>query len=261
MKLRIISDIHCDINGFKNTTFDFGDDFVICCGDVSCDRFSTEFWINRNLRQGIVIAGNHLGYHPVTQDNNDSFNLSITYLKNKFKNKIYSLENQRLTINDVIFVGCTLFTDFKLYNRKSECELIAYKSLNDYRYVKLFKSGNLVKIQPADQIRMHNKSKKYIENVCKENPDKKIVVVTHHAPSSKSIPEEYKADDLSAAFASNLEEIIAKYDNLKLWCHGHIHNNTDYNLYGTRIVANPLGYPGENPKFDRNGIIIDTDKL
>ena len=49
MKLRIISDIHTDINSSKQTTFDFGDDFVICCGDISGDRFSTEEWIRNNI--------------------------------------------------------------------------------------------------------------------------------------------------------------------------------------------------------------------
>ena len=51
MKLRIISDIHCDINSGQNTSFDFApDDFVICCGDISGDRITTEKWINNNLK-------------------------------------------------------------------------------------------------------------------------------------------------------------------------------------------------------------------
>lgn len=261
MKLRILSDVHCDINGFKNTSFNFGNDFVICCGDISGDRFSTEFWINRNIKNGIMIGGNHLGYQEVTEDKQDSFNLSIKYLQNKFKDKIYFLENQSIVIDDVVFVGCVLFTDFKLYNKKSYCEFIACKSLNDYRYVKLFKSGKLARMRTTDQIRMHNKSKKHIEKVCQENPDKKIIVITHHAPSIKSISEHYKEDYLSSAFASNLEELIAKYDNLKLWCHGHIHSSVDYKLRGTRIIANPLGYYDENPAFDKGGIIVDTDEL
>lgn len=261
MKIRVISDIHCDINGFKNTTFKFREDFVICCGDISGDRFSTEFWINRNIKQGIIIGGNHLGYQEVTKDKQDSFNLSIKYLQNKFKDKIYFLENQNIIIDDVIFVGCVLFTDFKLYNQQAYCELIARQSLNDFRYVKLYKNGELVRMQTSDQIRMYNKSKKYIEKICKENPDKKVIVITHYAPSINSIAKEYKEDYLSAAFASNLEDIISKYNNLKLWCHGHIHNCVDYELCGTRIIANPLGYEGENPAFNKEGIIIETNDL
>ena len=84
MKLRIISDIHCDINSGQNTNFDFApDDFVICCGDISGDRITTEQWINNNLKQGIVVGGNHLGYTHFTYDKEESLNLSIKYLQNK----------------------------------------------------------------------------------------------------------------------------------------------------------------------------------
>jgi hypothetical protein len=66
---------------------------------------------------------------------------------------------------------------------------------------------------------------------------------------------------LSTSYASNLEDIIEKYDNLKLWCHGHMHENCDYMLNGTRIICNPRGYYTENPYFNPSGIIVDTDKL
>jgi len=43
MKLRIISDIHCDINSGQSTNLYFTpDDFVICCGDISGDRLTSE---------------------------------------------------------------------------------------------------------------------------------------------------------------------------------------------------------------------------
>jgi Icc-related predicted phosphoesterase len=40
-----------------------------------------------------------------------------------------------------------------------------------------------------------------------------------------------------------------------LWIHGHIHTSSDYVIGGTRVVANPRGYPHknggqENPSFD-----------
>jgi Icc-related predicted phosphoesterase len=66
---------------------------------------------------------------------------------------------------------------------------------------------------------------------------------------------------VSAAYASNLESTIQKYDNLKLWCHGHMHESCHYELFGTRIVCNPLGYFDENPYFKPDGVIIDTDEL
>lgn len=259
MKLRIISDIHCDVNEKCNDNYDFENDFIICCGDISGDRFTTEKWIKKNIKRGIIVAGNHLGYNFVTGADEDSLNSSIKYLQEKFSQEpIWFLENQVVKMEDIIFVGCTLFTDFNLYNKTFNAMMVAARSLNDFRYVHVLKNKKVKTITPQDQLDIHIKSKKFIESVCKKNPNKKIVVITHHAPSLKSVPSQYKDDILSAAFASNLEDIIQKYDNLKLWCHGHMHQNCDYILNGTRIICNPRGYFTENPSFANSGIIFDT---
>lgn len=83
-----------------------------------------------------------------------------------------------------------------------------------------------------------------------------MVVVTHMGPSSRSIPERYRDQLLSAAFASDLDILVSKVD---LWVHGHIHDSMDYRLGKARLVCNPLGHPlrgpdgrwfRENPKYD-----------
>ena len=121
--------------------------------------------------------------------------------------------------------------------------------------------NKIKKITATDQQKLHYKSKIFIEKICSENPNKKIVVISHHAPSSKSIPIQYKHSPVSAAYASNLEELFIKYDNLKLWCHGHMHSSCNYKLHGTKVICNPRGYFTENPIFKPEGIIIDTNKL
>ena len=68
-------------------------------------------------------------------------------------------------------------------------------------------------------------------------------------------------DDSDIVSRVKAEKIIAKYDNLILWCHGHVHSNMNYILHGTRIVANPLGYRTENPFFIEEGFLVDTDEL
>jgi Icc-related predicted phosphoesterase len=87
----------------------------------------------------------------------------------------------------------------------------------------------------------------------------KTVVVTHHAPSIKSIPEEYLQDPISAAYASNLEHIMLP--NVNLWIHGHVHNSCDYMVDGVRVVCNPRGYQHpqqskpENDRFDTHLVL------
>ena len=52
--------------------------------------------------------------------------------------------------------------------------------------------------------------------------------------------------------------LILKYPNIKLWCHGHIHQSKDYMIGNTRIICNPRGYEAwdeVNLAWDRNLIV------
>ncbi len=261
MQVKVISDIHCDINSGENDTYNFLNDFVICCGDISGNRFKTEKWIKNNLKQGIIVACNHLGYDWITNNEEDTLDNSIKYLQETFKNtNIHFLENNHIIINNVVFVGCTLFTDFKLYDKEYLSKMIACRRMNDYRYVKIIHNKKAKLMSQTEQILRHNKSIKYIESICKKFSNRKIIVITHHAPNIQSVKDEYKKDLLSAAYASNLDELIIKYPNIKLWCHGHVHHNCDYKINTTRIVANPRGYKNENPDFIKNGLIVSNTK-
>ena len=69
----------------------------------------------------------------------------------------------------------------------------------------------------------------------------KTVIVTHHVPSSRSVPRRFARDLLTPAFASNLESLMDG-DGAVLWIHGHTHDQFDYEVFGTRVVCNPRGY-------------------
>jgi Icc-related predicted phosphoesterase len=74
---------------------------------------------------------------------------------------------------------------------------------------------------------------------------RKFVVVTHHAPSPLSIAEFYKNDRLmNGAFHSDLTDFILDRPQIALWCHGHMHNNSNYWVGESRVVCNPRGYIG-----------------
>lgn len=102
MKLRIISDIHADINQERNYQFDFGEDFVIACGDISGDRITTEMWIRSNIKRGVFVEGNHLGYEKVTRDEKDTKQGSIEYLNAAFSSEtVKFLENNIYIVDDI----------------------------------------------------------------------------------------------------------------------------------------------------------------
>lgn len=96
---------------------------------------------------------------------------------------------------------------------------------------------------PEDSALDHSKMLAYIDHVTRD-PGSYIVVV-HHAPSSQSIAERFKHDTLmNGAFRSELDEFIMDRPQIRLLCHGHMHNNSNYWIGETRVVCNPRGYAG-----------------
>ena len=78
-------------------------------------------------------------------------------------------------------------------------------------------------------------------------------MITHHAPTPRSIAPRFHGSALNPAFASNLERLIARYQPA-LWIHGHMHNSVDVTVGETRVLANSAGYnPGKNPDYRVTG--------
>jgi predicted phosphodiesterase len=191
----------------------------------------------------IYIAGNHEFYHG-------KWPIGIQYLRNecdKFSN-VYFMENDCRTIDDITFVGCTLWTDM---NKGDPLTLHAVKDMmNDFRIIRNSDLG-FTTLRPAHIGLAHRRSAGYIEHVVKQNPDRKHVVVGHHCPSFQSIHPQYANDYLmNGAYASDLSQIMLDNPQIKLWTHGHTHEDFDYVIGDTRVVCNPRGYINSEPRAD-----------
>jgi predicted phosphodiesterase len=191
----------------------------------------------------IYVAGNHEFYHG-------KWPIGIQYLRNeceRFPN-VYFMENDCRTIDDVTFVGCTLWTDM---NKGDPLTLHAVKDMmNDFRVIRNSDLG-FTTLRPSHISLAHRRSAQYIEHVVKQNPDRKHVVVGHHCPSFQSIHPRYAGNYLmNGAFASDLSQIMLDNPQIKLWTHGHTHEDFDYVIGDTRVVCNPRGYINSEPRAD-----------
>lgn len=195
------------------------------------ERVSSEF------PHVVYIAGNHEFY-------NGSFPAHITVLReqcSRFPN-IYFLENDCKKIGDYTFIGCTLWTDM---NRGDPLTMHAVTDMmNDYKVIHNSDAG-YTKLRPAHTMSRHRQSLDYIRVVVEGKFDEKFVLVGHMAPSTLSIHEDYKHETLTnGAYVSDLSEFILDRPQIKLWCHGHVHNPFDYMIGETRVLCNPRGYQG-----------------
>jgi Icc-related predicted phosphoesterase len=193
--------------------------------------------VSKEFPHVVYVAGNHEFY-------DGKFTGSIQTLRDecaKFSN-VYFMERDMKEIGDFTFVGATLWTDC---NKGDPLTLYHLQGMmNDYRVIKNDDHG-YTKLRPAHTMYRHQQTIGYFKNVIDERKDNKIVVVGHHSPSPQSVHEKYKHDPLmNGGYHSDLTEFIQDRPQIKLWVHGHTHEDFDYNIEGTRIVCHPRGYAG-----------------
>ena len=191
----------------------------------------------------VYIAGNHEFYHG-------RWKASLDHLREecaKFPN-VYFLECDTKVINDVTFIGATLWTDC---NKGDPLTLHALTDMmNDYRIIRNDEHG-FTKLRPAHSMHRHHKTLSYLKAVLPDMKESKIVFVGHHTPSYQSMHDRYKNDQLmNGGYHSDLSEFILDHPEIKLWTHGHTHEPFDYMIGTTRVVCNPRGYAGHDPQAD-----------
>jgi Icc-related predicted phosphoesterase len=117
--------------------------------------------------------------------------------------------------------------------------IAAADTMNDYRLIRLSKTYR--RLSPSDTKGWHYKSVRKLREFLVSGDPARTIVVTHHAPSIRSIVDRYRVNPVSAAFASNLDELILEHHPW-LWIHGNTHESFDYEIGKTRVICNPRGY-------------------
>ncbi len=197
--------------------------------------------VNMEYDHVIYVAGNHEFYHGKYPDAYEWLRDEIANYKN-----IYFLDQDHVVIDDVTFVGGTLWTDMNK-NDPTTMQLIE-NMMNDFRIIRNSQK-DYRRFSPLDTVVHHRATLEYIESVVDSDASKKYVVVGHHAPTSLSIHEKYKNEHyMNGGYYSDLSEFILDRPQIALWTHGHMHDPFDYMMGETRIVCNPRGYRGHDPQ-------------
>jgi Icc-related predicted phosphoesterase len=208
-------------------------DFVQRC----CERFP----------KVVLIMGNHEHYHGDFAESTWVIRKTFAEFEN-----LYFLDNQFTVIDDVVFFGGTLWTDM---NGEDPVTMQQIRfMMNDYQSVKntTKREGFYTKkFLPEDSVQDHQKFLAELKKVLAVYPMQKTVVVGHHAPSKASTHPRYKDEHImNGAYSTNLDEFILDNRNIKLWTHGHTHEDFDYMIGSTRVICNPRGYDGHEERAD-----------
>lgn len=256
MKVQIYSDLHVDINNCYDPRSllqtEKDTDLYIDAGDTGDYKATIKFYRNKFWydKKVLFVGGNHLHYDYGSIDRNQE-NLKRIFTP---QDSVTYLQDSEYTYKEFVILGCTLWTDFKVFNLANYCKKQC-RQFNDYKNIKF---SNDIPLTPELCETMFSISLKNLHKRLQKFHNKKVIVITHHAPSLKSCLEQYKHDPETACFASNLEEFIKSHPNIYLWVHGHIHNTSGYQIGNTYVCCNPLGYIhyGEQTHFIDN-LIID----
>ena len=235
MKLHILSDLHNEFSTFTPPSTKA--DVVILAGDIHNHENGVS-WAAATFKKPVVyVPGNHEFY------GNNLATLPASMKAAAEGTNVVVLDNDAVVINGVRFLGTTLWTNFELTSDDTEEVFKAMKAaellMTDYRVIA--NRGRWLKA--IDTSMRCEDAIHFLASELERPFDGPTVVVTHHAPSPRSIHSRYEGNVINAAYASDVEALFTLGNKPpKLWIHGHMHDSFDYRVGDTRVVANPRGY-------------------
>jgi len=249
MRLHILSDLHLEFAPLEVPRVSA--DVVVVAGDVHKGHKGLECLRKAFPATPVVyVLGNHEYYGYALPSLTDELRASAT------GTNVHLLENQALELGGVTFLGATLWTDFALDGNPKNGGFIAEKCMNDFRLIRTSPGGRT--LRAADMRGLYADSVEWLQQQLAARRGQRIVVVTHHLPSARSIAPRFSGDPLNPAFASNLDDLVAT-SGAVLWVHGHSHVAADYTLGQTRVLANPRGYPHETTSGFNPELVVEIE--
>lgn len=221
---------------------------LIIAGDL-CVK--TLMWRHKELLREICskfkmvlyVEGNHENY---------KWDMSVKYDYSNIADNFFILNDSFIETKDAILYGGTMWADLNDISKLDEFNLSTM--INDFKCIY---TNNTDLISVADCASKYNA---FVENLYEaqlyaDSKNKKLIVISHFAPSMKSVTPGYEKDALNIYFCNQLDLMIEN-SNIKAWVHGHVHSSHDYIIGNTRILCNPRGYPSQSIRFKLKHFIV-----
>lgn len=251
MKISLLSDVHLSMHPLAAPITDA--DVVVVAGDLGRPAVAIE-WAAQFDKPTVLVAGNHEFY------GSDLASALEQLRELAAGTSVHVLERNEWQHDGVRFLGCTLWSDHRLYTTSEERDLglkQAAELVRDFSRIGVAPDFEQ-KFTPALSQLLFDNSVAWLEEKFAEPCEGPTVVVTHFAPSRQSIHGRFAGSPLNACFVSDLEAQILRWQP-ELWLHGHTHDSFDYRIGNTRVVANPRGYAPngvvENARFEPSLVI------
>ena len=270
-KFRVLSDLHVDINRKVPLELEDKDVFTVICGDLAGETEMAVDWLNKNVKNGVFVSGNHMPYNSSMMSMQEQReNLAKLY---PVENNVTYLDTECQTffkeVDGLLFIGTCMYSDMHIETRWNingdvlVNSRTAERHMNDYKFglksVERDVDGKVInfkRITAKDYIEWFNHAfelidKKITENEALENP-KPVILITHFPLIKKILEESYYVDpDNMASYGSDHEKWIMSHPSIKCYCCGHAHEvGKDFRTYSLEredgskclVVSNTRGY-------------------
>lgn len=242
MRIHLLSDLHNEFSPFTPQVLEA--DVVVLAGDIDVKTRGVD-WAKRAFSGPVLyVPGNHEFY-------GGHLTHTLAKMRAAQDHRVRILDRDAVVIEGVRFLGATMWTDFAATGNPPIASLSAQNSMNDFRQIR---TENYRRIRPADLVEQSAKCRDWLRAKLAEPFDGPTVVITHHAPTLRSLQDNpHAGGHMDAAYANRWEDLMG--DPVGLWLHGHSHTAVDYEVASTRVVCNPRGYPGEDTGFNPSLVI------
>lgn len=267
---QIASDLHLEFYQSKFSDNDIDTDALfnrivkpsapnlILAGDIGYpeERIYSQFlqWVSSKFKRVFIVSGNHEYYtkKPMSEIDRLIGDICSKYSNVNFLNRY----TEPVQFENWTVLGCTLWSDVN-----ADSYIAIESSMNDYIKIYTDKDKPLSAYYMVHKL--HLPDLEYLNrqlNMLKDS-NRNIMVVTHHLPSYKLIPEKYQGDSLNEAFATHLDEYLTgKWTGTIdkcYWIAGHSHGHNYATVGKWQLYLNAMGYPGEYTKYKTNYCISD----
>lgn len=214
MKIRVLSDLHLEFYsdpGEAGIQDDVECDVVVLAGDIHVGTRGLEWAAATFDCPVIYVMGNHEYY------DHDAAELLPRAREVAAELGVHLLENDEARIGGKRFLGCALWTAFEAGPwPQNDAATAAHMQLHDFRLIR--EHGRLV--TPSRMMEWYRESLAWLESQL--DPADPAVVVTHFAPTLKTVHPRFGAGDtLTPYFHCDLERLMGAA--VPVWVYGHNH--------------------------------------
>ena len=207
LKLNILSDLHLGFGGLDRPVNDAA--VVIQAGNIARPGEAVA-WALRFEKPVLYVLGNHESHGTSIEGAADG----VKRLCNGTQTQV--LDNTETVIDRVRFLGTTLRNDFELFGggeKKATAMVEARCLIRDFSRNALVEATNAV-FSPEDLVALFKRHVGWLDDRLAAVHDGPTVVITHHAPSRRSMHLRFAGSLMIACFLSDAERLNTR--NFKL---------------------------------------------